>query len=171
MRYVWALFFSLAGIGAAAAQTERPEQLAQAYACRAIENTEERVACYDRAIDQMMAAEQQGQFVAVDRAQVEAAQRESFGFSLPSIDSLLPRLGNSEDTFDRVEVTVQRISVSDTGRATFYMSDGQVWQQVDPQRIRNVRAGDPVTIRRAALGTYMMISPRPGAGHRVRRQN
>jgi hypothetical protein len=33
-----------------------------------------------------------------------------------------------------------------------------------------VHVGDIITIRRAALGSFMLISPRGGAGHRVRRE-
>jgi hypothetical protein len=163
------LFFSA---GTAAAQTERPQQLSQAYSCRPIQDVAERAACYDRAIDELMAAEQQGEFVAVDRGRVEAAQRESFGFNLPSISSLIPRIGGGGSIeLEALELQVERVVTLPDGRRMFVMTDGQRWTQVEAQRSGNVRAGDAVTVRRAAVGTFMLVSERGGAGHHVRRQN
>lgn len=175
MRHLLALLLIVAGTGVAEAQTPqdaRPQQLEQAYACRSIANTDERVACYDRAIDQMMAAEQQGQFVAVDRSRVEEAQRESFGFDLPSISNLLPNIrGGGSNELEALQLQVERIITLGDGRRTFVMTNGQRWTLVEAERTGNVRAGDNVTIRNAALGTFMLVSERGGAGHRVRRNN
>lgn len=175
MRLGLALLFFVAGAGIAVAQTEqpaRPAQLEQVYACRPIANAEERAACYDRAIDQMMAAEQQGQFVAVDRSQVEEAQRESFGFDLPSLSNLLPNIvGRDNNGIEALQLQIERVVTLGDGRRMFVMTNGQRWTQTEPQRSGNVRAGDNVTIRNAVMGTYMLVSERGGAGHRVRRQN
>jgi hypothetical protein len=64
---------------------------------------------------------------------------------------------------------VTRVRVGPTGYHTFEMENGQVWTQVEPANARNVRAGDVVSIRRASLGSFRLISSRGGAGHRVRR--
>jgi hypothetical protein len=169
MKYILALLV-VASAGAAGAQTTRPEELTQAYACRSIPDVAERVACYDRAIDQILAAEQQGRFVAVDRGQVEAVERESFGFDLPSIASLIPGR-SAEDDLQRLQLEVERVVTLGDGRRLFVMTDGQRWAQVDGASAHNVRAGDSVTVRRAALGTFLLASERGGAAHRVRRQN
>jgi len=169
MRYILALL-ALTSAGAAAAQETRPEELNQAYACRSIADATERVACYDRAIDEILAAEQQGRFVAVDRGRVEAVEREAFGFDLPSIASLLPGRG-ADDNLQRLELEVERVVTLGDGRKLFVMTDGQRWLQVEGEAAHNVRAGDAITIRRAALGTFLLTSERGGAGHRVRRQN
>ena len=55
------------------------------------------------------------------------------------------------------------------GRGVFTMSNGQIWVQVDGQTPRRVRAGDQATIRRAALGSFLMSLPH-GPAVRVRRQ-
>jgi hypothetical protein len=49
------------------------------------------------------------------------------------------------------------------------MNNGQVWTQVEAERVRNVRVGDTVTIERASLSSFMISSPRGGMGIRVRR--
>lgn len=152
-----------------AQMTATPEALERVYACAATATDAERLACYDSAVRALRDAQTGGQVVALDRGNVERLQRESFGFSLPAIDRLLPRFGSDDGVVDAVEVTVQRISVNNVGRATFYMSDGQVWQQIDADRVRNVREGDTVTIRRAALGSFLLSPSRAGMAHRIRR--
>lgn len=175
MKYVIAAIASLAMLAStaprAAAQdaAATPAALEAVYACSSETDQTRRLACYDAAVSALRGAQTSGEVVAIDRGNVERMQRDSFGFNLPSIANLMPRIGHDDDVVDRVEVTVARMSTGASGRTTFYMEDGQVWAQIDPERVYNVRAGDTVTIRRAALGSFMISSPRGGAGIRVRR--
>ena len=146
-----------------------PQALEAVYACANETDQARRLACYDSAVAALRGAQTSGEVVAIDRGNVERMQRDSFGFNLPSIGNLLPQVGHDDNVVDRVEATVARMSVSQSGRTTFRMEDGQVWVQVDPERVYNVREGDTVTIRRAAMGSFMISSPRGGAGVRVRR--
>jgi hypothetical protein len=172
MRRVWAVIVVLILAAApAAAQTEpdqpTPEALSGVYACAGIQTDAERLACYDAAVGRMRQAETEGQFVAVERAHVETMRRESFGFSLPSVGNLF---GRGDDEINRVELEIARVIGQADGRHVFVMSDGQRWVQIEPRRTGNVRPGDTVTIRRAALGSFMLVSERGGAAHRVRRE-
>ena len=54
--------------------------------------------------------------------------------------------------------------------ATFRMSNGQVWVQIDDENARNAREGGTVTIERATLGSYLMHVEAGGPAIRVRRQ-
>jgi hypothetical protein len=173
MRHVWtALMVLILCAGPAAAQTEQdqptPEALSGVYACAGIQTDAERLACYDAAVGRMRQAETEGQFVAVERAQVETMRRESFGFSLPSVGNLFGGRGGDELT--RVELEIARVIGLADGRHIFVMTDGQRWVQIEPRRTSNVRPGDTVTVRRAALGSFMLVSERGGAAHRVRRE-
>jgi hypothetical protein len=156
----------------APATPSTPEALSAVYQCAGISADRERLSCFDAAVGHLRQAESQGQVVAVDRQQVANIEHEGFGFSLPSLGRLLPHFGGggSSQAIERMEMQVERISAAAEGRARFVMSNGQSWIQVEPQRTYNVRAGDTVTIRRAALGSFMLISPRGGAAHRVRRE-
>ena len=158
----------------ALAQTEpsprTPETLGAVYSCTEIQNDAERLRCFDDAVRHLRQAQTQGQVVAVDREQARSVAQESFGFNLPSLSRLLPNLQGSEERIENVQATVTRIRTSPDGYSTFEMEGGQVWTQVEPQSARNVRVGDIVTIERAALGSFRLISPRGGRGHRVRRQ-
>lgn len=164
------LFASPAAAQSDSAQPPRPEALAGVYACAEIQDDAQRLACYDASVGRMRQAETEGQFVAVDRQQAESMRRESFGFSLPSITNVFRGGGDGEE-LDRVELQVDRILTRADGRRIFVMADGQRWVQVLAERASNVRAGDRVTVRRAALGSFMLVSERGGSAHRVRREN
>jgi hypothetical protein len=150
-----------------------PQQLTDVYACADIAGDAERLACFDGAVVRLREAQTAGSLVAVDRTQVATLERESFGFSLPSLSNLLPFAGNNGSAAELGEVTltVDSVRVRGDGRAVFTMSDGQVWSQVSAQAARNIRAGDEVHIRRAAMGSFMLLGSRGGAGHRVHREN
>ncbi len=173
MRFL-AVTLLIAGAEAASAQpAPTPEALANVYACAQTQADAARLACYDEAVGRLRQAETQGQIVAVDRAQVASIERESFGFTLPSLASLIPRFGGGEAQAgpDGIEMEVARIIERPTGRLSFVMADGQIWTQVEAQRARNVRAGDTVTVRRAALGSFVLLPPSGAAAQRVRREN
>ena len=162
-------FAALAPLASAQTPGPTPQALTDVYGCAQIQDDAQRLQCYDGAVGRLQQAETQGQVLAVDRAQAQEIERDSFGFQLPSLSRLLPNLDGGQDALDNVEMTVARVRVSPTGYHTFEMENGQVWTQVEPENARNVRTGDVVTIRRAALGSFRLISSRGGAGHRVRR--
>lgn len=159
-------------IPAAYAQTPAPtpRALTDVYGCAQVQDDAQRLQCYDAAVGRLRQAETQGQVVAVDRAQAAEIERDSFGFNLPSLSRLLPSLGGGDNQIDNVDMVVRSVRVSPLGFATFEMENGQIWVQVEPESARNVRAGDTVTLQRAALGSYRLSPSRGGGGHRVRRQ-
>jgi hypothetical protein len=163
-------FGALATVAHAQTPAPTPQALTDVYSCAQIQDDAQRLQCYDGAVGRLRQAETQGQVVAVDRARAQEIERDSFGFHLPSLSRLLPNIEGGQDVIDNIEMTVARVRVSPTGYHTFEMENGQTWTQVEPENARNVRAGDVVTIRRAALGSFRLISSRGGAGHRVRRQ-
>jgi hypothetical protein len=165
-----AILFATATIAAAQTPPPTPETLTNVYSCADIQADAERLRCYDDAVRALRQAQTQGQVVAVDREQARSVAQESFGFNLPSLSRLLPNLEGSDEAIENVQATVTRMRTSPDGYTTFEMEGGQVWTQVEPQSSRNVRVGDVVTIQRAALGSFRLISPRGGRGHRVRRQ-
>ena len=147
-----------------------PQALTDVYSCAQIQDDAQRLQCYDGAVGRLRTAETQGQVVAVDRQQAAEIERDSFGFHLPSLSRLLPSLGTGSQEMDSVQMTVASVRDNGQGYHTFVMENGQIWVQVEPERARNVRAGDTVTIERASLGSFRLISSRGGSGHRVRRQ-
>jgi hypothetical protein len=146
-----------------------PQVLSDVYTCSQLQDDDQRLQCYDGAVGRLRQAETQGQVVAVDRAQAAEIERDSFGFHLPSLGRLLPNLEGGDREIDNVQMTVSVVRRSPTGYHTFQMDNGQTWTQVEPDSARNVRAGDVITIERAALGSFRLSSSRGGSAHRVRR--
>lgn len=62
--------------------------LDEVYNCAAIDNSDDRLACYDAAVGRLQQAEASGDVRMVTRKDVEAVERDAFGFNLPT----LPRL-------------------------------------------------------------------------------
>lgn len=160
--------------GLASAQTN-PEQssapaLQAVYACTQNEDDAARLACYDAAVGRLREQQRAGEVVAIDRTQATEMQREGFGFSLPSLATLMPRFGEASD-IERLEVQIESVVPTGAGRHRFNLTNGQHWSQVEARSVRNVRPGDTVTIRRAALGSYMLLpsDERGGASYRVHR--
>jgi hypothetical protein len=157
-----------------------PEVIQKVYACAGMTDDTARLACFDAAVGALKTAETQGQFTAVDAAGVRQLEREAFGFSLPSLPRLtLPSFGRSgggggvaapaaDTSTAELDLTISRRGSLD-GRPTFVMSNGQVWALVGSEDNRLARAGANVTIRRAAVGSYLMSVPAGGTSLRVRR--
>ncbi len=153
----------------AQATSERPAVLNQIVDCRHQTDPAQRLACYDRAVGAFDDAERQGEVVVVDRAQVRETRRGLFGFDLPTMPDFLTR-GETQEPLEAIETTLARASQISESRWTFTLADGSVWRQVDSERVRfRNREGVPVRIRRAALGSYLMVIDNSRAV-RVRRQ-
>jgi hypothetical protein len=150
------------------AQQPRPEMLERLTACRAVADDAARLACYDAAAAAFDTAEREGELVVIDRAAVNETRRQLFGFELPT----LPRLfnGNEADELDSIETTLERASRSGENRWVFRLADGSVWRQIDSEPVRFENdPGQPVRVRKASLGSFLMTVGGSRAV-RVRRQ-
>ncbi len=169
------LISSLAAMAAASALSgqpapvqERPETLARLMTCRGIADNTARLACFDTAAGALDSAQRQGDVVVIDRAGVAETRRQLFGFEMPS----LPRLFGVEGAveIDSIDSTLQSASLVGEGRWAFRLADGSVWRQIDSERVRfQNRPGQPVRIRKASLGSFL-LTVGDSRAVRVRRQ-
>jgi hypothetical protein len=152
----------------AAPLQERPETLERLMACRGIADNAARLNCFDTAAGALDTAQRQGEVVVMDRAGIAETRRELFGFEMPS----LPRLFGPEGAveIDSIETTLQSASLVGEGRWVFRLADGSVWRQIDSERARFQNSpGQPVRVRRASLGSFLLTVDGSRAV-RVRRQ-
>ncbi len=158
---------ALVALSIPAAAQERPQALEQVTACRAVADGQARLACYDAAVGALDTAQRQGEVLVIDRAQASEAGRRQFGFAMPSLPQLF---GGSDSDIGSIETTLQSATQMADGRWTFRLADGSVWRQVEWERasFRN-RPGEPVRVRRAAMGSFLMTVGNAGAV-RVQRQ-
>ena len=110
--------------------------------------------------------------VVVDRGQVRESRRRLFGLALPR----LPIFGGGDDgrpdaeEITQLEGTVAAASQDGYGHWMVRLQDGACGCRPTTTRWRCGRGrGQPVVVRRAALGSYIMrVNGQPGI--RVRRQ-
>jgi len=144
-------------IAAPPGSTERAAALKQLSECRAIADSDQRLACYDRAAAAVDSAEQAGDLVVMDRGQVTNAKRSLFGFDTSALNIFDRGDPERRVVVDNVTLTVARAYRADGGKWTVIMSDGQVWKQLDNTQLFNPpKAGDEAKIRKASLGSYFM---------------
>jgi hypothetical protein len=157
-------------LSAAAAPSPAAESaLDKLYACAAIADGVQRLACFDAETARLKASETKGEFAAVDQAKIKEVQKEAFGFSLPSLPRLGLLRGAPTEELPAQEAVLKSIS---RGYASIYtLSNGQVWRQVDSERDRHFKLGEEVVIERAAMGSFLMSRKKGGgAAVRVRRE-
>lgn len=163
-----------AGLCAGEVGAASPTPLADIYACADISQDPDRLACYDNAVTQLRKAASDGGLQAYDSSTLEAIEREAFGFNLPSLLQLRrPGPAPSSAGNDRMNEIVSAISSarSINGKVVVTLDNGQVWTQIDTTRVSplKVRNSREARIRRAALGSHLMIIDNSGAAFRVRR--
>jgi len=135
--------------------------------CRKIAADSERLACYDEAASALEQAEAKGDVVVIDREQARQVRRQAFGFSLPSL-SLLER-GEEKEELDTLETTITSARQDPTGKWIVRLENGSTWTQVDVNGpSRTPKAGLPVRIRKASMGSFL-LSIEGGRAYRARR--
>jgi hypothetical protein len=116
----------------------------------------ERLACYDRQVAALDAAEASREIAVVDRQQIRRTRRSLFGLTLPDLGVF----GGDDDEgeegagVNEINSTVQSTGIGSDGRTVFRLADNSVWVQTDG-RSGYARSGEPIRIRRAALGSFI----------------
>ena len=120
------------------------------HACASISGTAERLACYDAAFPPIANA--------VDAASVRQRAVEDFGLNKAQLRDRDPeRMGVA--TPERIEATIARMTERATGQRVLTLDSGQVWLLTEVTIKGQLRVGDRVTIREAALGSHMLLTP------------
>lgn len=124
-------------------------------ACRDVLQPTERLACYDKAVGVVVAAEESGDLQIVDREAVSNTRRRLFGFSLPDID--LFRGNGNDEQMDMLETTIVSANEIRSRQWVFQTEEGAVWQISNaPMRLRPLRAGQSVVFKQASMGSYFI---------------
>jgi hypothetical protein len=131
-----------------AAITAADERLAcyDALICAAIAAADERLACYDTLAKGKSSG---GQGAAAEAARSESADT-SFGIVRRKVTAKPPGP-------EMIKALVTEVSVDRFGTVRVSLDNGQSWTFNDSDA--RLSAGDAVTIRRAALGSFLMTTP------------
>jgi hypothetical protein len=143
-----------------AAKDDKKDELAtpklfdDVVACKAIENADERLACYDSKVAALDEAQKSKEIVVTDKAAIKEARRGLFGFDLPKIKIFG---GDDEEELNEVEGAVSEAYMNRDGKLTIVLEDGARWSQIDSQKVRRMpKAGVKARIRRAAMGSFFV---------------
>lgn len=133
----------------------RPEALKRLTACRSVAGESERLACYDREVAAVDAAEARKDLVVVDREQLKKTRRTLFGLSLPNL-SVFGDDSPDQEGVSRIESRIKSLSQTPDGKWVFVLEDGAQWLQSDSRNLSmDPRVGQPIVIRKAAIGSYL----------------
>lgn len=129
-----------------------PAVVARVVACSSVAEPSERLACYDREVATMNQAQQSGDLIAMDRQQVRKTKRSLFGLALPDLGVF----GDDEDSNSTIETTIKGVGETPDGKWIFSLAEGGRWVQLDTRNfIVDPAPGQPIRIRRAAMGSYL----------------
>jgi hypothetical protein len=157
MRVIAGLAAGVALLLPAQAGAQTPKERAPAFKklvdCRAIADAQQRLACFDREVAAVDAAEASKELVVFDRAQVRRTQRSLFGLSLPDLNIF----GDGDETAQKeINTTIKRAWEDAASKWNFELADGARWRQTDSRElIFEPEPGAQIRIRRATLGTYL----------------
>ena len=139
----------------------------QLLACRSIPDRMVRLDCFDRETLVLTGAIMRHDIVVVDRDEVRRTRRTLFGLTVPS----MAFLGGDKDDLKQIDGTLSGTSHNRDGGYIFRLEDGSRWTQVDDRAFAlQPQAGEKVLVKRATMGSYMLIVGRQ-PGVRVQRLN
>lgn len=145
MHIVVAGLVGIAGVmvaGAAGAQV--PQQLV---ACALRVADAERLACYDAVVKSLNTkASADASTANAAAARARADRLAGFGKPEPALETLA-----------EIQSTLAEILADSTGRSVFILDNGQMWRQADGFKLRGVKAGTAVTVKRGALGSIRLM--------------
>jgi hypothetical protein len=137
------------------AERERPRALQRLVDCRALPAAEERLACLEREVEAIDAAEASKELVILDRPQIRKTQRSLFGLALPDL-GIFGDDQDKEGEQAKLETTIVSATQNAQSKWVLRLADGARWVQTDGRQLsRDPKAGDPIVIKRAFLGSYL----------------
>lgn len=129
-----------------------PAQIKELYACRDIADASARLACFDREVGELSAADQAKEIVFTDKETVKKTRRGLFGFSFPNLGGIF---GGDDDQIKEIETVIRSVSIDRSGKYTLVMEDDAVWTQIDTTNLpRQPKVGQKVKIKVATMGSY-----------------
>lgn len=121
--------------------------------CRAIAQSEARLACFDAAVDVVIARQDSGELQVLDKEDVAETRRGLFGFSLPKI-GIFASDDEEADAILQSRITGLRRIRSDHWEIE--ISEGSVWRATNTPRQFKPEVGDEVELEKAAMTSYWL---------------
>jgi len=141
--------------------TGTPQSMQQLLNCRSIQDSAQRLACFDRETAAVDQAINKREMVLIDKQRVTQTKRALFGFSIPDFGGLF---GGGDDEVKEISSSV--VSASKMGYLgwTIKLADGSTWAQTDDAQLGlEPRKGDKVVVHRGSFGAFFLrVAGQPG---------
>jgi hypothetical protein len=125
--------------------------------CAQVRDNVERLACYDQAFGKPAEA----------APAIAPVPEQHFGFKEKEVARKDPQPAVSAAP-DSVAAAIKSVDRRRDGKFVVTLDNDQVWAQSEFNSQADVEIGDPVTVRRGVLGSYLLVT-RAGIGTRVKR--
>jgi hypothetical protein len=162
---------------------EAADTLADVLACRAISDSQARLACFDRETAALASAPAASLAAAPAVAAPAAAPaaaaptarnapvldpQQSFGLSGSAIAAHEEASGARPPKVSKIEGRIVALALTGNGRTLFTLDNTQVWRQLESDGDVLARLGDAATVSRGMLGSYW-LQLKSGRGCKVTR--
>lgn len=147
--------------------------------CRQIEEIAERVVCYDKIVDSHFPTDS-SDTDSSDRVEITTPPEITKSNAVPDAQSLfgtndaeakrLVETSLAIEQIDKIVAIVTDVRKSATKKLTVTLDNGQIWRQLDSQRLR-LKRGETVIVRKASLGSYLLEKHSGSRSIRVKRAN
>jgi len=120
--------------------------------CAGMSDDHARLACYD-SIFRAGGASHQGAAAPPARSNPQ----EDFGLTEAAKEARTPEAAGRAPP--SISGKVASVARRPTGEFVVTLDNGQVWTQLDSYPVVRLAAGDTVTIKKASLGSYLLVTP------------
>lgn len=130
-------------------------------ACRLLSDDAARLACFDRAVGEIVVANEAGDVRIIDREDVRQTRRELFGFTVPEVgilkDSNAADPDAEREASETLETSITSVRYFSNKKFRITTAEGAVWEISNaPPRLRTIEPGDKVVFKQASLGYYFV---------------
>ena len=133
------------------------EYVAGLRACQAIADDAQRLACFDKAVGDIVAANDSGEVRIIDREDIRNTRRQLFGLSVPEVGVLERDETDAKEDSELLETTITSVRYLSAKQIRFTTSEGATWEINRPPRfLRTIKEGQNVVFKKAALGTFFI---------------
>jgi hypothetical protein len=126
-------------------------------ACRQIPDDARRLACFDKASGELIAATDKGDVSVVDRAELRQARRSLFGFNMPRLP-FFSGDQSADEVATKLVSKVTAVKEMPNDRYVVRLQDGAaLWETLESYGAFHApKVGDTVEINRGPLGSYII---------------